>query len=314
MAAALTGSLVECAPGNIVTLVGTGLTGVTQVVLGGQLVVHTDGSLPTYDGTIDMPATSSATEVTFSVPDGAASGIATVTAGDESQATIALRIASQYVQANEYEIGTEGTDTTGLAAGVLDQVLREASAWVDSWTGMGSEACPGLRLFQTVEQHKFRPKKGGAPRFWPWRDRKLRSVDALVFVTSNVIRTNFNVTLSNADDVFLNKDLGYSEVLAYAFGNYVLLGMIETIGFSANVVELSYTSGYSYFDYPAAIRKATEVIATELLTYRRIQFGGMGGFASVKKGLQQYDRRQEAFAIPEPAKDLLRPYLTRALR
>lgn len=314
MSAALTGSLVECAPGNVVTLVGSGLTGVSQVVLGDQLVVSTSGLPPAYNGTIDIPATSTSTTVTFTVPDGAGSGTASVTASDNTSATIALRITSQYVQANEYEIGTEGADTSSLAAGVLDQVLREASAWVDTFTGMGSEACPGLRLFQVVEQHRFRPKKGGAPRFWPWRGRKMRSIDALVFVTSNVIRTNFNVTQTNADDVFLNKDLGYTEVLAYAFGNYVLLGMIETIGFSANVVELSYTSGYSYVDYPAAIRKATMVIATELLTYRRIQFGGMGGFASVKKGLQQYDRRSEEFAIPEPAKDLLRPYITRALR
>lgn len=311
MAAALTGSLVECAPGNVVTLQGSGLAGGTTVVLGGQLVVHTDGTPPSYDGTVTIDAFYTSTSVQFTLPDNVRSGTLTVRAGDSSPASIALRIVGQYVQASEF-IG-EGVPTQDLAVGELDQILRDASAWADTWTGGGTRDIPGFRLMQTVEQHKFHPKPNYPPRFWPWRPVHIASIDALVFLTSNVIRTNFNVSQTASSDVFLNKDIGYSEVLAYAFGNYVLLGMIETIGFSANVVELSYTSGYSYVDYPAALRKATKILATELLTYRKIQAGGMGGFASVKHGLQTYDRRSETFGIPDPAKDLLRPFISRRI-
>jgi hypothetical protein len=314
MAAAFTAALTECAPGNQVTLAGTDLSGVTEVTLGGQLNIHDDGSPPTWDGTVVIPAQSSSTSVTFTVPDNVRSGQISATAGDTSIATTQLRIVSQYVQASEYAGGTEGVDTSQLAAGVLDQVLRDASAWADTFTAIGTRDDPGIRQLQTVELHKFRPKISGAPRIWPWRSLRLTSVDSLVFVTSNQLRTQFNVSQTSSSDVFFNNDLAYTEMLAYAFGNYVLLGAIETIGFSANVIELGYTSGYSYVNYPAAIRKATSIIATELLTYARIQAGGMGGFSSVKQGLTQKDRRDEAFAIPAPAKDLLRPYISRALR
>lgn len=306
MAAAITAALTECAPGNQVTLAGTDLSGITQVTLGGQLNIHSDGSPPTWDGTVVIPATSTSTSVTFTVPDNVRSGPLTV-----GTATTALRIVSQYVQASEYT--DEGVDTSKLPTGQLDQILREASFWADSYCGSGTRDDPGVRLLQTVEQHKFRPKISGAPRLWPWRDLHIVSIDSLVFLTSNQLRTQFNVSQTTSSDVYLNKDLGYTEMLAYAFGNYVLLGAIEQIGFSANVIELGYTSGYSWINYPAAIRKATMMLATELLTYQKIQSGGMGGFSSVKHGLQQYDRRNETFDVPLPVKTLLRPFVTRRL-
>lgn len=311
MAAAFTAALTECAPGNQVTLAGTDLSGVSQVTLGDQLNVHSDGSPPTWDGTVVIPATSTSTSVTFTVPDNVRSGMLTAVAGDASTATTGLRIVSQYVQASEYF--DEGVDTSKLPVGQLDQILRDASAWADSYTAIGTRDDPGVRLLQTVEQHKFKPKISGAPRLWPWRDLHLVSIDSLVFLTSNQLRTQFNVSQTTSSDVYFNKDLGYTEMLAYAFGNYVLLGAIETIGFSANVIELGYTSGYSYVNYPASIRKATQMLATELLTYQKIQSGGMGGFSSVKHGLQQYDRRNETFDVPLPVKTLLRPYVSRRL-
>jgi hypothetical protein len=316
VAASLTsGPIIECAPGNIVVLAGADLTGATQVVLGNQLIVYSDGTAPVWTGTVAIPCTvnEEGASATFVVPDKVRSGVLTITAGDDTSASVSLRVVSQYVQASEYAGGTEGVDTSQLAPGVLDQVLREASAYADSWCGAGSKNIDGFRVLQSVEDHKFKPRKSGPPRFWIWRPRNFVSVDELVFITSNQIRTAFDVSLTTSSDIYVNVDLGYWEMLAYAFGNYVLLGMIETIGFSANVVQCGYTAGYYYRDYPAPIRKATSIIATELLTYARIQAGGMGGFSSVKHGLQQYDRRDETFAIPAPAKDLLRPFLTRRL-
>ena len=311
MAASLTAALTECAPGNIVVLAGTGLAGGTAVSLSGQLNIHDDGTAPTWDGVVSIPATYASTSVTFVLPDNVRSGMLTVTAGDTTTATTMLRIVGQYVQASEYI--DEGVDTTVLATGVLDQVLREATGWADSYCCSGTRDDPGFRLLQVVENHKFHPRKSGPPRFWPWRPVHIVSIDSLVFLTSNVIRTAFNVSQTTSSDIFLNKDLAYAEMLAYAFGNYVLLGAIETIGFSANVVEIGYTSGYSYANYPIAIRKATMMIATEMLTYQKIQAGGLGGFSSVKHGQQQYDRRNETFSFPDPAKDLLAPFVSRRM-
>lgn len=309
MSASLTSSLVECAPGNAIVLTGSGLSGGSSVVFGNQLIVPTDGTPPSYTGLITVAANYNPTTVGFTVPDGVRTGPLTVTAGDGTHATVPMRVVSQYVQASEYT-ATEGVDTSDLAAGDLDQIMREASGWVDSYIAAGDY---GLRYLQVVEKHKFRPRPKGAPRFWIWRHRRFASLDALVFLTSNVIRTNFNVSQLSGGDIFVNDDLGYLEILAYAFGNYVLLGAIETIGFSANVVEIAYTAGYTYADYPAPIRKATKIIATELLTMRKLQSSGLAPFSKSKHGSQQYDRRIERFEIPAPARDLLRPFISRRL-
>lgn len=307
MSASLSETLVECAPGNLVMLVGANLAG-TLVTLGGQLNIHSDGSAPTMDGSVPIAANyTSATAVSFVVPDGVTSGVLEVSGSSGPPATVPLRVVGQYVQASEY-IG-EGVDTTDLQPGELDQILRDATAYADAYIGGDDREARGLRYLQTVEHHKFHPRMNRAPKFWPFR-RPIVSVDSFVFETSNQLRTQFNVSTTSSSDVYVNATIGYVEILAYAFGNYVLLGAIETIGFSANVCELGYTAGYKYVDYPAALRKATKIIATELLTYRKIQFKGMGGFAGVRKGLQQYDRRSEVYDIPLPAKALLRPFLS----
>ena len=312
MAATLATAIAEGAPGNTVTLQGSGLiAGVgASVVLGGQLLLSPTGAAPTYTGTLTLDATFASTSVSFAIPDGATTGPLTVTASDGSSATCTLRVESQYLQAAEY-VG-EGIDTSDLATGELDQILRDASGYVDAYVGGGDENVAGLRLVQSVEHHKFRPRKGGPPRFWPWR-RPIVSLDSLVFITSQQIRTQFNVSQSTSSDVYLNPELNYIEMLAYAFGSYVLLGAIETVGFSANVVEIGYTAGYTLATYPLALRKATKMIATELLTYRQIQARGAGGLDLVRHGYQQYKVRKVPFAIPDPAKELLRPFVTRRL-
>ncbi len=312
MAAALTTTLAEGAPGNTVTLLGSGLTAGAgaSVVLGGQLVLSPTGAAPTYDGTLTLAADFAGTSVAVTIPDGATTGTLTVTASDGSQATCTLRVESQYLQAPEY-VG-EGMDTSDLATGELDQILRDASAYVDAFIGGGDENVSGLRLIQSVEHHKFHPRRAGPPRFWPWR-RPIVSLDSLVFITSQQIRTQFNVSQTTASDVYLNPELNYIEMLAYAFGSYALLGAIETVGFSANVVEVGYTAGYAWANYPLPLRKATKMIATELLTYRQIQARGAGGLDLVRHGYQQYKVRKVPFAIPDPAKELLRPFVTRRL-
>lgn len=312
MPASLTLALVECAPGNTVQIAGAGLLpgAGASVSLGEQIAIDPTGaSAPAYTGAVAIAATFATTSVAFVVPDGVTTGTLTVTAGDGSIATCALRVDSQYVQAAEF-IG-EGVDLSDLAGGELDTILRDASGYIDTFLS-GDDDVVGMRLLQTVEHHKFKAKFNGPPRFWP-RRRPVVSLDAIVFVTSNQIRTKFNVSQSSASDVYVNPDLKYFEILAYAFGNYALLGAIETVGFSANVVELAYTAGYPMLHYPRALRKATKMVATELLTYRGIQSKGLGGLSSVKEGNAQYDRRSEAFEIPLPAKELLRPFIGRRL-
>jgi hypothetical protein len=311
VAASLPSALVEAAPGNLVTIGGTGLGATPTASLGGQLVVHADGSPPTYDGTaILSTAGSSDTTLRLTIPDGVTSGTVTVTATDATTATFPLRVVSQYAQASEY-VG-EGVDISGLATGELDAILRRASAYVDAYCGAGSTEAPGFRQQQSVELHRFRPGQNRAPRFWPWRN-PIVSLDSFVFISSNQIRTKFAVSPGVSSDIYVNTSLGYAEALAYAFGNYVLLGAIDSIGFSANVVEIGYTSGWTMLNYPAPIRQATIMVATEILSYRNIQSSGFGGLSRVKTGGIQYDRRSESFAMPEPVKDLLRPYISRRL-
>lgn len=312
MAASLTTILAEGSPGNTVTLNGSGLVpgAGASVVLGGQLLLSSTGAAPTYTGTLNLNATFATTSVSFPVRDGATNGPLTVTAADGTTATCELRVESQYVQSSEYI--DEGIDTSDLLSGELDQILREASGYIDAFIAQGDRDVRGLRLLQTVELHKFRPRRSGPPRFWPYR-RPIVSLDSCVFVTSQQIRTAFNTSQTTSSDVYLNADLGYVEMLAYAFGNYVLLGQIETIGFSANVVEIGYTAGYAWNNYPLALRKACKIVATELLTYRQIQARGAGGLDLVRHGYQQYKVRPVPFAIPQPARELLRPFVSRRM-
>lgn len=296
--ATLTTTLVDAAPGNTVTLTGTGLAGATAALQNQGLV--TPGPLNT---PLTIPASPGDTSATFVLPDGTTSANLVVTFADTTTATCFVNVVSQYLQASQYSNDAEGTDVivASLTAGQLDEVLRDASAYVDDVVGAS------LRYLQMQEDHRF----SNSRRVWPHRGPRskipLVSLDALSFITSNAIITNFTVS-GSAPDVYVNKTLGYLEVQTYAVGNAILLGEIQTIGFSANVWRVTYTSGYSWQQYPRDLRKATAIIATELLTYKKIQDSGLGGLSTVKEGNVQYDRRSESFAIPQPALDLLRPY------
>lgn len=287
MAAVITSpQIIDCAPGNTVTITGTGF-GATQG--GGGLLLQgqsADGST----STALTPKSWSDTAVVFSVPDGALLGALRLTANDLSTATTSLRVGSQYVQASEY-IG-EGVDVSSLAAGELDAVLRKASDYADSFIGFS------MRVQQVLERHPWRKSRRVYPFSWP-----TISVDKFVIRIS----PNQQATIDPAS-VVVNPTNKYVEVLSYAVASYALLGAIQNLGLIANIVELTHTRGYTSLQYPAPLRSAVIMIATELLTYRKIQALGFGGFGSIKQGQQSYDRRSEAFSVPQPAKELLAPY------
>jgi hypothetical protein len=297
MAASLTLAAVDAAPGNTLVLAGSGLSagaGASVVLKAQGLVTPTD---------LVIPATFAGTSVTFTVPDGVMSNTLVVTAGDGTSASCFLNCITQYLQAAQYQKDGEGTDSAvaGLAAGVLDEILRDASAIIDEHIGTT------LRLLQVEEDQPFRKSR----RVWPLRGPRhkipLVSLDSLKFITSNAITTTFNVS-GTAPDVYTSKTTGYFEVQSYAVGNAILLGAIQTIGFSANRWDVIYTAGFANAQYPRAIRKATAIIATELLIYQGILKSGLGGLDRVRQGSQQYDRRSQPFAIPLPAAQLIAPY------
>ena len=115
------------------------------------------------------------------------------------------------------------------------------------------------------------------------------------------------VTVFNEYDVYTNNDLGYIEILAYAVGNYALLGALQVIGYSANVFEMSYTSGYAMSNYPGPVMDATMMVANAMLEYRNAISLGLGGLKTLGKDLPV---SQGQFSMPSDAKSLLSSYTT----
>jgi hypothetical protein len=303
MAASLNVAIVDGAPGNVIQIAGAGLVpgGPANVTINNQGVSATPGLTPQ---TISLPAVFSTTSVSIGpLPDGINSGTLTVTAGDDSQVTCSLRAVSQYVQSSEY-IG-EGEPTSSLAPGELDAILQRASAMCDAYMG------GGLRKLQVLERHKYKDRPNGAPLIFPYRTRGRRvpiaSVDQLTFVSAVDLVTVFYTT-----DMYLNQDLNYIEILAYAVGNYALLAQLQIIGYSANVFELAYTSGYTMAAYPDEVRTATLITATMLLNRRRRQSMGMGPFKAYK-GEEQLEVDPISVKLPRDARVLLAPYVALAV-
>lgn len=285
--------IVDGAPGGIVTLNGTGLTGGAnaKVELLGQ---GADGSLTT---NIANPTfADDGTSVTFTVPDGAVTGDVRVTAQDGTSATCTLTVNSQYVFGSQY-IG-EGTDdeVAGMKEGELDAILRRASQYADSYLCQGSREAMTLRLLQTIEQHTWRKR---TRRVWPWR-APIVSVDDVTYIASPALSTQLP-----SDAFIVEPDLGYIEMVLWSMGQTYITALAGYTMYDAGIVKLTYTAGYSYKRYPQALREATTMIATALIAGRRVNKMGLSGLDSVRQGYVQYDRRAEPFDIPMPAKVLL---------
>jgi len=305
LSASLSGvpAIVEASPGNVVTLPGSGLTAGpnASVVLKQQGSVRAEWSQvpdPFWVDTV-LASTFTGTAVSFTVPDGAVSGPLVITADDLSTVTLSLRVASQYILAADY-LG-EGTDTSDLApagqplytdGGELDVVLRRASAYIDTWLGYA------VRMQPRFETHAWRKSRRTYPFCFP-----VRSVDNFLVRISN-----FQQATISPNDIVINQDQRYIEILSYAVASYALLGAIQNLGLIANFVELNYTAGFSMLEMPPEIRQACAMIATELLIYRRLNRLGLAGLGSAKQGQQAFDRRSEPFQVPQPALELLRPF------
>lgn len=295
MSATLTSTIVDGAPGASVTLSGSGLAG------GGSAKVElldqsADGSTTT---TIAAPAfAQDGSSVSFVVPDGAISGAARVTASDGSQATCALTVNSQYLFSTQYSNAGEGTDLSDFASGELDAILRRASAYADAYISQGSREAMTFRFLQTIEKHGWRKSR----RVYPWRS-PIVSIDSFLYISSPAIQTAFDPT-----QFVVSEDGRYIEMVIWSTGYTYIQALASQTLADAGIVKLTYTAGYKYANYPQALREAVTMIATELISQRRIQKQGFGGLSRVRQGVTQYDRRDEPFEIPAPAKVLLNSF------
>ncbi len=294
-------SSLVCGPGNIASVPCDGFDGGPATIsVSGQTVAAVLGQPTT--GAMLLPATfgysadGTTTVFSFTVPDGLQSGVATVTDLSGNIATFGLAVASQYAQQSDYT--GEGADLDPLfpTGPELDVILRRASAYVDSFIG-GT-----VRQLTWLERHRFRKSR----RIYPYH-RPVVSIDSLTFVTSNTTRTVFAPS-----DLFIDPDLNYVEMLAYGFGNYALLGAFETVGYSANVLEVTLTAGYPAAQTPDAVREATVMIASSLIDVRRKRALGLGGMKQLDKDSLVSDG--QPFAIPQDVKAMLRPFIVRSLR
>jgi hypothetical protein len=290
----------DAAPGNVLTLAGTGLVAgsFATVTLTNQGVLAPPNLAPSV---IVIPnPVFNGINVQIPIPDGIMDGMLIITAGDGSIATCNLRARSQYVQAAEYLNAGDGWDTSDFADGELDKILVRASERVDNFMGYS------IRLVQTFEQHKFhRSPNENPPRLFPWRVRGRKcpivSLDQLVYVSAKNL-----ITLFHIDDTYVNSNIGYIELLSYAVGDLVLLGELEIIGYSANVWELSYTSGYPVASYPSVVMDATMMVADAMMEYRNATKLGLGGLATLGKDLPV---KQGKFGMPAQAQDILSSYI-----
>jgi hypothetical protein len=288
MAASITVTNVVAAPGGTVTINGSGLTGGgsagVQVPIGAASTMTAVAS-PTFSGT----------SVSFTLPDGAVNGPLIITASDTSSATANLKVRSQYLFGDEY-VG-EGTDddVAGMAAGELDRILMRASQYADSYISQGSRENMSFRLLQTIEKHQWRRSR----RIYPWRS-PIVSIDAFVYIASPSIQATFD-----PGTLVVSEDADYAEMVIWSVGYSYIQALASQTMADAGIVKVTYTAGYPYAKYPPALCEATTMIATELIVQRKINKAGMGALSRVRQGPAQYDRRDEPFEIPQPAKVLL---------
>lgn len=285
----ITDIVVNGAPGVPTTINGSGLVPGP----GAQIVLTGQGADKLGSVTI-ANATFATTSVSFAVPDGAIDGPVNVTAGNASMATVPIHVNSQYVFSSEY-VG-EGASVSSFAPGELDAILQRASAYADGYLLSGSPRSMSLRQIQIKEQSKYRRKNR---RVYP-RRRPIISVDKFTYIASPALKVDFDPTT-----FIVVPDLGYIELVIWSVGFTFIQAVASYTMYDAGICELTYTAGYPFAEYPQALREAVKMIATELIAQRNIQASGMGGLAKTKQLQVQYDRRNEPFAIPDPARALL---------
>ncbi len=289
MSAAITQNIFDTAPGMTLIVAGTGLTpgASASAVLQGQ------GPAGTATTTLASTFASDGSSVTVTIPDGVRSGTLLVTANDLTTATTAVVVNSQYVMSSQY-IG-EGVDTSVLAAGELDTILRRASAYADAYIAQGNRETQTMRYLQTSEQAKWRESRRIYPRRWP-----IVSIDAATYIASPALTISLDPT-----NFVVQPDYGYAELVIWSFG-WTYISQIASVTLAdAGIMQYTYTAGYKFGLYPQALQEAVKMIATELLAQRNIQAGGLGGLDRIRQGYVQYDRRSEPFTIPAPAMTLL---------
>ncbi len=291
MAATISVEIVSGAPGTTVTVSGSDLNGggSSGVTLSNQGAAGTGVTNLT-----DLTWDPDGNFVEIVLPDGASDGPLTVTSEDASVATVPLRVNSQYVLSSEY-IG-EGPDTSGFAPGELDAILQRASAYADSYLCYGSAPNLTLRQLQVAEQSKYRKR---TRRVYP-RRRPIISLDSFLYVASPSLKVSFDPST-----FVIVPDLNYIELVIWSMGYTYINALASYTMYDAGICIVTYTAGYPWANYPQALREATKMIATELISQRAIQAAGLGGLARTKQLQLQYDRRNEPFAIPDPAKTLL---------
>lgn len=291
MAATITPEVVAGAPGATTVIAGSGLIG------GGPAGVSlaNQGADGTATTAIANPKfASDGTSVSIQLPDGASDGPLTVTASDASVATVPIRVNSQYVFSSEY-IG-EGPDTSGFAPGELDAILQRASAYADGYLCRGNAKTMTLRQLQVIEQSKYRNRT----RRVYLRRRPIISLDLFTYVASPALQVTFDI-----DTFVIQPDYNYIELVIWSMGYTYIQALASYTMYDAGICIAKYTAGYPWAEYPQALREATKMIATELISQRNIQIQGLGGLARTKQLQVQYDRRNEPFQIPDPAKTLL---------
>jgi hypothetical protein len=278
-------AFIDCSPGNVVTLTGAGLAG-ASAMLGNQ-----GADVP---GAIAIPTTinDAGTTLTFTVPDGATTGLLIASVGASSPvATCELVVSAQYLQQSQFAAEAEGVADAAskLAPSTILDLLRDASALIDSTVGTT------LRLLQVVEEHAYRPPRNGQrARVWPLRgplrSMPLVSVDALngigygaTFGTTGPLRR-------------LNATEGYVDV-----GPHSLFFIPESW-------RIVYTAGYGWKETPRAVRKATAIIASAMMVEAGL-IEIVGGMASVREGDVAYTRGSAVdIAIPPRARAFLTPW------
>lgn len=340
------GPSLSAAAGNFVTLSGMNFPvsgGSVQVLNQGTNPDSFDPTQPSFNFSMTVSGASfdavSGSYVTFALPDGLGIGTAinpaqivvTDASGNNSNA-VPLIIKTQYVTSAEYMAAGEGVDLTNLLPGELDQILQKASDYVDSYVGYSFRFQPVIDEQHTWKGHMedVRLNTRIYPFVFPitpapnWSPTSTGANQTAEFVGQTFVNTGidiFKVRISNSQfatfpslDVIVNDAQKYVEILSYAVASYTLLGAIQMIGLVANIVELYYWGGWPVAMYPTPLKTGVIMVATELLTYRNIQRSGFGGLSQVRQGQQMFQRRNENFAIPQPAREVLRQYKRRFVR